>query len=186
MKKIKIALSALFLIAAVSCNSEKKETTTVPLEEKTDVKVVADQAKVEGKTVLINAANVPQPVNQSFSTKYPKAQRVEWMAYEPIESDELKMDEKYYYVRFNSDGSDYVSWYDNNGGWVKTSTKLINNSGLPDAVNNTLKTKYAGYEIVEVDKENDKNMEMYEIELKKGDDKVKLKILPSGEIFKSK
>ncbi len=68
----------------------------------------------------------------------------------------------------------------------KTSTKVPGNSKLPDAVNKTINDSYPGYTIVEIDEENDKDMDMYEIELNKGDSKVKLKILPNGEIFKRK
>lgn len=184
MKKIKTMFIALAGLVVMSCNTEKKETTTV---EPADMKVVAKEAATEGKSVTVDVKDVPEPVTVSFTKKYPKAQRVVYMQYEPVESDDLKLDEKYYYVHYNSDGADYVSWYDNSGEWVKTSTKLVNTSGLPDAVNNTIKSEYPGYEIDEVEKETeDKGVEMYEVKLKKGDDKVKLKISPGGEIIKKK
>jgi uncharacterized membrane protein YkoI len=96
------------------------------------------------------------------------------------------MDDNYYYVRYNNDGADYVSWYNNRGEWVKTSTRITGNPNLPDAVNKTINAQYPGYTIVEIDKENDKNMDMYEVELKKGEAKAKLKILPDGTVFKRK
>ncbi|MEO6405574.1 MAG: PepSY-like domain-containing protein, partial [Ferruginibacter sp.] len=160
MKKIKPMIVAFAVLMVMSCNNEKKDTVATT---STDIKDVAKVAATDGKSVELTTADVPQPVSVSFSKKYPKAERVAWMQYEPIENDNMKMDEKYYYVHFNSDGNDYTSWYDNYGEWVKTSTKLVNNSGLPDAVNNTIKTQYPGYEIEEASKENDKDMDMYEV-----------------------
>lgn len=173
-------------IMILSCNEEKKETTVTQQDSTTPVTTVAQQAASEGKSITIGNADVPDSVALTFKRKYPKAQKIVWMKYEPVESDELVMDDSYYYVRFNSDGSDYTTWYNNRGDWVKTSTKVINTSGLPDAVNNTITTQYPGYEIVEIEKENDKNRDMYEVELKKGEEKVQLKILPNGDIYKKK
>ena len=97
------------------------------------------------------------------------------MKYDPIETDNMKMDDQYYLFRFGNDGSDYTSWYNNRGNWVKTSTRILNNSSLPDAVNKTINQQYPGYTIEEIDKENDKDMEMYEIKLTKGGEKAKIK-----------
>lgn len=180
-----LCISAIGSVLIFSCN-QKKADTTVTTPEETPVAVVAKQAVTEGTTVALTSENVPEPVRNSFSVKYPKASRVEWMSYTPVEYDEMPMDDRYYYVRYNNDGSDYTSWYNNRGEWVKTSTKVPGNSSLPDAVNKTINDEYPGYRIVEIDKENDKDMEMYEIELRKGDSKAKLKILPNGKIFKRK
>ncbi len=185
--KVRNLLTVLSIssLAIFSCKSKTTDTTTTKPEE-TPVAVVAEQARTEGKSVTVVAADVPEPIRTSFTTKYPKAERVEWVSYTPVESDELEMDDQYYYVRYNNDGADYTSWYNNRGEWVKTSTKVPGNSKLPDAVNQTINASYPGYTIVEIDKENDKDRELYEIELNKGEDKVKLKILPNGEVVKRK
>lgn len=169
-----------------SCNNEKKETTITQQDSVVPVTTVAQHSASEGKSITIMDTDVPDSVSLIFKRKYPKAQKIVWMKYEPVESDELVMDDSYYYVRFNSDGLDYTTWYNNRGEWVKTSTKMANTSGLPDAVNNTITTQFPGYDIVEIDKENDKNRNMYEIQLKKGDEKIRIKILPNGDIFKRK
>lgn len=178
-------LLAISSFAIFSCNSKTEETkTTEP--EKTPVAVVAKQASTEGTSVTVDAEKVPEAIRTSFTTKYPKVKKVEWVSYTPVETDELEMDDQYYYVRYNNDGADYTSWYNNRGEWVKTSTKIPGNSKLPDAVNKTINDLYPGYTINEIDKENDKDMDMYEIELNKGESKVKLKILPNGTIYKRK
>ncbi|MDB5201122.1 MAG: hypothetical protein JWQ27_531 [Ferruginibacter sp.] len=190
MKIVKLlSLMAFAAVTATSCQDNKKEETTVATvttPETVPVATVAKTAATEGKSVSITTEQVPDSVRKSFTVKYPKAQKAVWMQYEPIESDDMKMDDQYYYVRFNNNGADYTSWYNNRGEWVKTSTRITGNPNLPDAVNQTINAQYPGYTIVEIDKENDKDRDMYEIELHKGEEKAKLKILPNGEIFKRK
>jgi hypothetical protein len=180
----KIYLSAIVgaTILFSSCDNSKKDNndSNVP------VATVAKEAATEGKSVTITTEEVPDTVRMLFSKKYPGATKVVWMKYEPVESDELKMDDQYYYVTYAADGADYTSWYNNHGQWVKTSTKVTGNAMLPDPVNKTINDQYPGYMIVEIDKENDKDMDMYEVKLRKGEEKAKLKILPDGTIFKRK
>lgn len=184
MKKlIPVLIAGITIMSA--CNNdknEKKDETTVEV----PIASVVTAAKTEGKSVVITADAVPDSVRKSFATEYPTIEKVEWVKYEPIESDEMKMDDEYYYVRYNNSGADYTSWYNNRGEWVKTSTKVAGNANLPDAVNKTINEQYPGYTITEIDKENDKNMVMYEVDLEKGDDKAKLKVLTDGTIYKRK
>jgi len=96
------------------------------------------------------------------------------------------LDTNDYVVMFNWDNADYYAWYDD-GNWIRASTPMKDHSKLPAPVNNTIRNQFAGYEIVEVDKENDKDRTVYEIELKKGDeDKMKLTIAEDGTVMKKK
>ena len=184
MKKlIPVLIAAVSLLSA--CNNDKNDKK-VEMPGEVPIATVVTAAKTEGKSVVVSADAVPDSVKKSFTTEYPTIQKVEWVKYEPIESDELKMDDEYYYVRYNNNGADYISWYNNRGDWVKTSTKVAGNSNLPDAVNKTINDQYPGYTITEIDKENDKDMVMYEIDLEKGDAKAKLKVLEDGTIYKRK
>lgn len=181
----------LFAVAAsitvISCNNEKKQDQVVTTADTTiAVKGVAVKSMTEGTKKTITVQEVPDTIEYAFKTKYPKAISPVWVEYIPIESDELIMDRNYYYVSFEDRGSAITSWYDNNGDWVKTSTKIPGDSRLPDAVNKTLNEQYPGYKIEEISKENDKNMDMFDIKLNKGEEKAKLKILPNGEVFKRK
>ena len=165
----------------VSCKeNENKETETV------DVTTVANEANTAGTAATVSADNVPDTIRTSFMAKYPNATKVTWKKYEPQEDDGLSRNEEYWYTTYSNEGADYTSWYDNQGLWVKTSTKVPGPSSLPDAVNKTINAQYPGYTIDEIDKENDKDMDMYEVKLVKGDQKAKLKILPNGEVFKRK
>ncbi len=183
-----MGIIAIGSIALLSCNDKSEKSTEVITDTvvTTPVAAVAKQASTEGTSVKISTADVPDTIRTGFEKKYPKAQRVEWMSYQPVENDDLPMDDRYYYVRFNNSGADYTTWYNNRGDWVKTATKIPGNSKLPDAVNKYINANYPDYTIEEISKENDKDMDMYEIKLNKGENKVKLKILPNGEVFKKK
>jgi hypothetical protein len=189
LKQLTFAIAASSFVL-FSCNDAKKDTTVTTTDtlvaEPVAVTTVAQQAERAGSAVVITTDKVPDTIRTSFVTKYPKAKTVEWYSYAPVPEDELVMDDQYYYVRYNNNGADYTSWYNNRGDWVKTSTKVPGNSKLPDAVNRYLNVTYPDYTIEEINKENDKDMDMYEIKLNKGESKVKLKILPNGEVFKRK
>jgi hypothetical protein len=189
MKHTRLAIASLVIFAMTACNNEKNETTTVSTSSDsvtTPVKQVAAASQTDGKVVKIETTRVPDTVRTSFEKKYPKALEPQWVEYTPVESDGLPMDDTYYYVTFLNNGEDITAWYNNRNEWVKTSTRIKGDSRLPDAVNKTLNDQYPGFKIEEISKENDKNMEMFEIKLNKGEEKAKLKILPNGEVFKRK
>ena len=179
-----LAVAALSISMLASCDTKKDENEVIVSD--VPVETVAKTAETEGKSTEISTESVPDSVRMSFTKKYPTVKKMVWVKYEPVEADDLKMDDGYYYVKYNNDGADYISWYNNRGNWVKTSTRVTGNPNLPDAVNQTINAQYPGYTIVEIDKENDKDMDMYEVELKKGEAKAKLKILPDGTVFKRK
>ncbi|MEO6584319.1 MAG: PepSY-like domain-containing protein [Ferruginibacter sp.] len=188
---------ALVALSVIGCNNPDKENVTTSTTNTTSlatndtavitpIKDVAAQARTEGNRTVVVYNDVPDTIRTSFTTKYPKIKKAEWYRYQPAVDDEMKMDEDYYYVRFNNNGTDYTSWFDNRGDWVKTSTIVPGNKNLPNAVNRYINVNYPGYTIEEISKENDKNMDMYEVKLNRGDSKVKLKILPNGKVFKRK
>jgi hypothetical protein len=139
------------------------------------------------------AANVPQPARTNFDSRYPQASNVRWSQYEPVQYDETDwqadwmttMDTSDYQVNFNWDGMDYIVWYDN-GEWLGSSARMTDNSKLPKAVNDAIHDRYSGYTIKEVDKENDKNKTVYEVDLEKGADKLKLHFDENGNVTKAK
>ena len=186
--KLIICLFALSAsITLISCNSEKKQEQVVTTTDTAvSVKDVAVKPKTEGLKKTITTKEVPDTIEYAFKQKYPTAVSPVWVEYTPVETDELPMDNSYYYVTFQDRGTDVTSWYNNFGDWVKTSTRIPGDSRLPDAVNKTINEQYPGYKIEEISKENDKNMDMYEIKLNKGEEKAKLKVLPNGEVFKRK
>lgn len=183
---------ALSFCALIGCNDDKTSSTeTVTITDTladAQVNTTADTTPrvFNANGVLLANDQVPDTIRTAFATKYPRVNRYEVYSYQPVADDDFETDQSYYYVRFNDNGADYTTWFDNQGEWVKTSTKVPGNKKLPDAVNRYLNVNYAGYDIEEINKENDKNMDMYEIKMNKGDSKVKLKILPNGKVFKRK
>lgn len=191
MKPTLFLFSALVSLTLFSCKDEKKETTTyVSADSATTTSVpvqdVAQASLTEGKKVVITTENVPDSVELVFKKKYPKVLSPVWYEYTPVESDEMAMDKTYYSVQFMDNGSEVTAWYDNMGDWVRTSTVIPGDSRLPDPVNKALNAQYPDYKIESISRDNDKNMEIYKIKMNKGDDKVKLKITPQGEIVKLK
>lgn len=139
------------------------------------------------------SVEVPPATRTSFETKYPNASNVTWSYYdEPYSAIDWEwtgwpvMNEKDYLVRYNWNGTDYYSWYDDNGDWIGSTTVVTDYSGLPAAVNSAISKNFNGYTVTAVDKENDKNREAYEIDLEKGSDKMKALITADGTVLKKK
>ena len=185
MKKIQFLTIAVAAITFSACNnSADKNNATDTLSQQT-----MTTTSKEMKTVIVT-----EPVKMSFEKKYPKAQNVEWTRFEPevqpatIEWDLTGWpmpDTLDYVARYTMDAADYWSWYTNEGDWIGTVT-TINTSGLPDAVDATIKKEFPGYTISSVDKEMDKDRTAYEVQMDKGEDKMKALIDENGNIIKKK
>lgn len=106
-----LAISALTIGTMASCDNEKNENEVTVSD--VPVETVAKTAETEGKTTEISTDAVPDSVRMSFTKKYPTVKKMVWVKYEPVEADDLNMDDNYYYVRYNNDGADYISWYNN-------------------------------------------------------------------------
>ena len=185
-----VSLASVLMLACNDSKDEKSTAATAAANTETATTTTNTQSSTHSKRVVA-MAEVPQPVTVSFKRKFPEAIDVQWYRYDPMDSlyvnDAFVLDSNYYYSEYKmDDGSFYTTWWDPMGEWVKTSTVMAGNPKLPDAVNKAINDNYPGYTIDEAKKENDKNMEMYEVKLKKGDDKVKIKYLPNGEVFKIK
>lgn len=152
-----------------------------------------DNSTTVTPTETAGAADVPAATRTSFEAKYPNATNVKWERYKP-EGDKSAMDpadwnynldDKDYVVSFDWDGVPYYAWYDD-GNWIRASTSVKDHAKLPANINDAIRAQFAGYEIVEVDKEHDKDRTTYEVELKKGEDKMKVHFDENGKIFKQK
>jgi hypothetical protein len=136
--------------------------------------------------------DVPATAKTNFETKYPSASNVRWGYYEPYSDIDWEwtgwpaLDTRDYSVRYNMDGNDYYSWYDQDGNWIGTTTVVSNHSSLPSPVTNAIKREFKDYTITTVNKENDKDREAYEVKLEKGSDKAVALITADGSIVKKK
>jgi hypothetical protein len=139
------------------------------------------------------SANVPEPARTNFESRYPQANNVRWVRYQPQDMETTDdwshgwsgLDTSDYQVDFNWEGMDYMAWYDN-GEWVGSSARMTDNSKLPKAVNDAIHERYSDYTIKEVDKENDKDRTSYEVDLENGKDKLKLHFDENGKVMKGK
>lgn len=181
MKQQKWVLMGGVVALLMACG----ENSTKTVSESKDTALAPD-------TRTTTTIEVPATARTSFETKYPAATNVEWKRYNepvPVEwelTDWPRLDTGDYVVLFDYDGYDYYSWYDESGNWISSSYTMPDHSQLPAAVNNAIKSQFAGYTIVEVDKEIDKNRSAYEVELQKGDDKMKVLFAENGDVIKKK
>jgi hypothetical protein len=137
--------------------------------------------------------DVPAAVTTAFTTQYPTATTVVWSNYDatvlPIDwelSGWPAMDQGDFVVTYNLNNDKYYSWYDSDGNWIGTAYVMNDYKSLPSAINTMLNDKYAGYSIVSVNKEMQKDRMAYEIQLKSGDSKAKLLVDENGNIIKQK
>lgn len=175
-----IVIAPAFLMSCGESSTEPKPIT--------DEKTVVVKKAGEGEKIEIDVQTVPAPVKTTFGTKYAKANEVKWVSYKPVTADNWEMEKDYYYVTYEWDYIPYGAWYTADGTMLKEEEKiyLANSGDMPVAIVRSIMQQYPGYEIVEIDKENDKDMGMYEVELRNGDKKAKVKFLMNGEIFKAK
>lgn len=147
---------------------------------------------VKKKQKTANVAQVEDAMAKDFETRYPNASEVTWYKFVPRErvdllpSDwEYGMDENDYQVRYTLDGIEYVAYYDN-GVWVRGETTVFDPKKLPVTINDAISKQYAGYMIMDVDREESKNQVLYEVELVKGNEKCKIHYTADGSITKKK
>lgn len=186
--KISNLVPAALIAAAlcVSCNDDQNKSENVTTSTETTTTVVRKAG--EGKRTVVKVEQVPEPVIASFKTKADKAEEIEWKVYEPIPEDNWDTTKDYYFVTYRLNYIPWEAWLSPEGELIKAEEKifLANSGPLPVEVVKSILVNYPGYEIVNVDKENDKDMEMFEVELKKDGAKAKVKFLPDGTVFKSK
>ena len=170
----------------VSCNDEQNKNESVTTSTATTTSVVRKAG--EGKRTVVTVEHVPEPVIASFKLKADKAEEIEWKVYEPIPEDNWDTTMDYYFVTYRLNHIPWEAWLSPAGELIKAEEKifLANSGPLPTEVVKSIMENYPGYEIENVDKENDKDMDMFEVELKKDGAKAKVKFLPDGTVFKSK
>jgi uncharacterized membrane protein YkoI len=104
----------------------------------------------------INTLTLPDEVKGAFKSQNSNVNNVEW-----------EKDGKYYIAEYEKDGFEKEVVYDANGNIISTETEL-NVSNLLPAITNYISQNYSGYSIKEAEKEETKEGEFYEVELKNG------------------
>lgn len=189
MKSKFLMLAAGLSFGMLACNDNAGTADESKSDTSTVVTTSTENTPVDNNT----GVDVPAATRTSFETKYPNASNVRWSRYKP-EADRstmdpsdwnYKLDTSDYEVMFNWNGEDYYAWYDD-GNWVRASSPVKDHAKLPASVNTAIRNQFADYKIVEVDKEHDKDRTTYEVELEKGEDKMKVHFDENGKVVKKK
>jgi uncharacterized membrane protein YkoI len=119
----------------------------------------------------VDVANVTDAMESDFATRYPEATTVTWYRYIPRDRVEVvatdwdyDMDANDYEVRYTMSGTPYVAFYDN-GTWIRTESVTFDKGSLPAVVSSAIRRDYAGYTIEDVNMEDFKGAQVYEVEL---------------------
>jgi hypothetical protein len=163
-----------------------------------------DSTKVQPATDSVKATpaidstaksmEAPAAVEAVFTKQYPGATNVVWSAYDSLAAVPIdmrltgwkKLNDEDYLVKFDLKDEPYYAWYDSKGKWIGSASPLEDITKLPaavtTAVNNAIKTRYAGYKVSQVNREFQTGKKSYEVELTKDDGKVKMLVTSAGKI----
>ena len=122
----------------------------------------------------VEQSDIPSVVLKAFQEKYPQAQDVEW---EKESDTELE-------AEFDLNGEEMSANFSQDGTWMETETE-IKRKDLPKAVQSTLKSQFAGYEIEESEKvATPEQPEAYEVEIEKGETTLSVMLDKNGKVLK--
>lgn len=172
-----LALSSVLFFA--SCKEKVSEY---------DKKIAAMKV---GDKMVITRDEVPGNIIEVAEKKYPENKNVVYTVERvPNKSNTDTTYQYHYYFDYDENDNHYHYVYDHTGNEVVVDTnkemEYQKIAGLPDAISKSVAVNFPGYTVVEMDKENDKDIEMYELELHKGEEKKKVKILMDGSLYKVK
>lgn len=140
------------------------------------------------------ATTAPAAIEPVFTKQYPGASDAQWSAYDSLAAVPIdmrltgwkKMSNEDHMVKFNYKDKPYYAWYDSQGKWIGSTTTLDDVNELPAAVktalNNAIKTRYAGYVVSQVNLETQPGKKAYEVELSKDESKVRMMVTSAGKI----
>jgi uncharacterized membrane protein YkoI len=132
----------------------------------------ANAQEKKGHSKCCKKIVVPESVKKAFSDKYPDAKKVKWDLEKPGQ----------YEAEFKIAKLETSVLIDENGTILEVETE-ISKKALPEAVQNTLKTDFAGYEIEEVEKIDANGVIKYEMEAEKGKEEFELVFDANGKLI---
>jgi hypothetical protein len=128
----------------------------------------------QAKKTTVDAVDVPPPVTDAFKAKYPNAVVKEWT-----------IEENGYEALTELNSTEYTIAFNAKGEWLETEREIKYND-LPDKVKEALSSSdFGSWEVREVDEiEAPEHPFLYEIEIKRGDDKREIYISRDGNLIK--
>ena len=118
---------------------------------------------------------VPSAILNTFNNAFPKASDVEWE----------RMGEQYNVDFEIGFFNDYEAWFDASGKMIKYSED-ISKSDIPQAVKESIKNQFDGYQIDDANKITENKVETFLIEIEKGNDEKKLLFSKEGKLVPNK
>lgn len=115
---------------------------------------------------------VPESVKKAFSDKYPEVKKVKWDMEKPGQ----------YEAEFKLAKVETSVLFDENGTILEVETE-ISKKALPEAVQSTLKTDFADYDIEDVEKIEANGVLTYEMEAEKGKEEFELVFDANGKLI---
>ncbi len=117
--------------------------------------------------------NVPAKVKTAFLQKFPHATNISWDKENTTEWE----------AEFKMAGKQYSANFDTEGNWKETEYKM-NESELPNTVKNTLKSKFAGYDIEGAEVSETPEGTVYELKLENDETDMEVAINNKGKVVK--
>ena len=117
------------------------------------------------------AQTPPKPVSDNFNSKFQGATKVKW---DQEEANEWE-------AEFKMSGEAMSASFDNAGKWLETEKEVKKNE-LPEAVLNAFNTNYSGYKVDEAAAIEKPDFNGYELDIKKGEEKLEIQVSPQGKI----
>lgn len=120
-------------------------------------------------------SKVPEAAKQAFKQKFPDAKSVKW-----------DKEEGNYEAEFKLNGSEMSATYDSSGTWLETEA-LIKIKELPEAILQTIKSQFHGYETEEAEKVERASGDMiYEVEIEKDEQSLEVTFTADGKVVSKK
>ena len=122
----------------------------------------------------VNKKDVPPVVRTTFTQQFAQAKNIKWE----------KENEKTFEASFVMGKREYSTLIDDSGKWIETEIEIAKND-LPNAVLESIRKEFIGFEIEEVEQlENIGHDKIYEVELEKGELTYEVEFRENGAIIK--
>jgi len=136
-----------------------------------NIKLVVGVILILGNFTLGYSAEIPIPVKEAFSKKFPTAKEIQWHLEEPDK----------YEVNFEMDGKKISASFKKDGTWLEIETDL-KRIDLPDFLKKILSIDFPSYELEFADRiENPNNVVTYELQLESDEENEEIVVIFSAD-----
>jgi len=126
-----------------------------------------------GGQAVLGHQEIPQKVQQAFTTKFPGAKKVKWEKENEIEWE----------AEFKINGVEYSANFLEDGSWQETEHEIKKNE-VPVNILSILNTEFPGYKIDAAEISETAEGKFYEFELEKGKEEIEVILSWEGKLIK--